>query len=138
MPEQKKVVLNFLKYISTGNTDEMLGLLDDSASIIIPGSPKVPFNGRFEGKKSIQEAFKLFEEFLEIKDHTLKLIFSENEHVTVIINETSRARNTNRFIKQDTCWYFEVKDSKIKKWQVFEDTEQVKWAWNDGAHYTKP
>ena len=111
----------------------MINLLDEDAIIITPGSPKVPFNGRFEGRKSILEAFKIFEEFLEIKDHTLKLIVSENEHVFVIINETSRAANTNRFIKQDTSWYFKIKSKKICYCQVFEDTEQVSWAWDDYA-----
>lgn len=133
MSTEKKIVQDFLSFISVGDTEGMINLLDEDATIITPGSPKVPFNGRFEGKKSILQAFKIFEEFLEIKDHTLKLIISENEHVFVIINETSRAANTNRFIKQDTSWYFKIKSNKIFYWQVFEDTEQVSWAWNDSS-----
>jgi len=133
MSQEKQIVNKFLEAIANGNSKLMLGLLTDDAVVIIPGPPKVPFNGRYEGRKSIIQAFKLFEEYLEIRDHTLKIIFGEGEHVVVIINETSRAKRTDRFIKQDTCWYFRVKDQHIKLWQVFEDTEQVSWAWSDDA-----
>ena len=51
----------------------------------------------------------------------------------MIINESSRAKHTDRFIKQDTFWYFQVTGGIIRHWQVFEDTEQVRWAWDDGA-----
>ena len=75
----------------------------------------------------------MFGEYLEIRDHTLKLLFGEGKHVAVMINETSRAKRTDRFIKQDTLWYFRVACGVIQHWQVFEDTEQVGWAWEDGA-----
>ena len=113
----------------------MLALIADDGIIVInPVSPKVPFKGRFEGKDSITQAFRLFGEYLEIPDHTLKLILGEGKHICVIINETSRAKRTDRFIKQDTCWYFSVENDKILYWQVFEDTEQVSWAWDDKAN----
>jgi len=133
MTTPKEIVTQFLTAIATEDGDGMMALLDDNAIIITPGSPKVPFNGRFEGKASIAQAFRMFGEYLEIRDHTLKLMFGEGEHVAVIINETSRAKHTDRFIKQDTCWHFHIVASKIIQWQVFEDTEQVGWAWDDSA-----
>ena len=44
-----------------------------------------------------------------------------------------RAKRTDRFIKQDTFWYFHITGGLIQSWQVFEDTEQVGWAWDDRA-----
>ncbi len=129
----KDIVQQFLTAIAAGDGEAMLDLLADDAVMITPGSPKVPFNGRFDGKTSIAQAFRLFEEYLEIRDHTLKLLFGEAEHVAVMINETSRAKHTDRFIKQDTFWYFRVSGGRIAFWQVFEDTEQVSWAWGDAA-----
>jgi ketosteroid isomerase-like protein len=131
--DAKKIVRQFLAAIAAGDGDTMLGLMAEDAVMITPGSPKVPFNGRFEGHASIATAFKMFGEYLEIRDHTLKLLFGEGEHVAVMINETSRAKRTDRFIKQDTFWYFRVTGGTIQHWQVFEDTEQVGWAWDDAA-----
>ena len=131
--DAKDIVRQFLAAIAAGDGDNMLGLMAENAVMITPGSPKVPFNGRFEGKASIAHAFKMFGEYLEIRDHTLKLLFGEGEHVAVMINETSRAKRTDRFIKQVTFWYFQVMGGIIRYWQVFEDTEQVGWAWDDGA-----
>lgn len=131
--EAKDIVRQFLAAIAAGDGATMLGLMADDAVMITPGSPKVPFNGRFEGKTSITHAFTMFSEYLEIRDHTLKLLFGEGEHVAVMINETSRAKRTDRFIKQDTLWYFRISGGVIQHWQVFEDTEQVGWAWDDGA-----
>ena len=76
----KDIVRQFLDAIAAGDGDTMLGLLADDAVMITPGSPKVPFNGRFEGKASIAQAFRIFAEFLEICDHTIKLLFGEGEH----------------------------------------------------------
>ncbi|MBT5037026.1 MAG: SnoaL-like domain-containing protein [Rhodospirillaceae bacterium] len=129
----KDIVRQFLDAIAGGDGKTMLGLMADDAVMITPGSPKVPFNGRFEGKASITHAFTMFGEYLEIRDHTLKLLFGEGEHVGVMINETSRAKRTDRFIKQDTFWYFHITGGFIQSWQVFEDTEQVGWAWDDRA-----
>ncbi|MEE8172737.1 MAG: nuclear transport factor 2 family protein [Alphaproteobacteria bacterium] len=131
--DAKDIVRQFLAAIAGGDGATMLGLMADDAVMITQGSPKVPFNGRFEGKASISHAFTLFGEYLEIRDHTLKLLFGEGEHVGVMINETSRAKRTDRFIKQDTFWYFRVSGGQIQLWQVFEDTEQVGWAWDDAA-----
>ena len=100
--DPKDIVRQFLAAIAGGDGKTMLGLMADDAVMITPGSPKVPFNGRFEGKASITHAFTMFGEYLEIRDHTLKLLFGEGKHVGVMINETSRAKRTDRFIKQDT------------------------------------
>ena len=132
-PTPKEIVQRFLDAIAGGDAQTMLDLLADAAVIITPGSPKVPFNVRFEVRASITQAFRLFGEYLEIRDHTVKLMFGEGEHVAVVINETSRAKRTDRFIKQDTCWHFRIVNDRIAHWQVFEDTEQVAWAWDDAA-----
>ena len=46
----KDIVRQFLDAIAGGDGKTMLGLMADDAVMITPGSPKVPFNGRFEGK----------------------------------------------------------------------------------------
>lgn len=129
----KDVVRRLIAALGKGDGETMLALLSDDAVVVTPGSLKVPFNGRWEGKGPIAQCFCLFGEYLDIRDHTIKLVFGEGEHVCVIINETSAAKNTGRLIKQDTAWYFRVSDGKIRHWQVFEDTAQVAWAWDDRA-----
>ncbi|HIF76867.1 MAG TPA: hypothetical protein EYQ36_04215, partial [Sulfitobacter sp.] len=104
--EPKDIVKEFLAAIAAGDGETMIGLMAEDAVMFTPGPPQVPFNGRFEGKASILQAFTLFGEYLEIRDHTVKVMFGEGEHVGVLINETSRAKRTDRFIKQDTFWYF--------------------------------
>ena len=130
---EKAVVRALIAALGKGEAETMLGLLDDAAVIIIPGDVKVPFNGRWEGKGPIRQCFRLFADYLDIRDHTIRLLFGEGEHVCVIINETSASKTTGRFIKQDTAWYFRVRGGKILLWQVFEDTAQVAWAWDDRA-----
>jgi ketosteroid isomerase-like protein len=129
----KEVVRALIAALAKGDTKIMLGLLDDDAVVITPGDVKVPFNGRWEGKGSIRQCFQLIGEYLEIRDHTIRLLFGEGEHVCVIINETSASKTTGRLIKQDTAWHFRVRSGKIVLWQVFEDTAQVAWAWDDRA-----
>lgn len=129
----KEIVQKFLTAIAAEDGDGMMALLDEDAVLITPGSSNVPFNGRWQGKGPIRQCFRLFGEFLEIRDHTVRLMFGEGEHVCVIINETSASKTTGRLIKQDTSWHFQIRNGLILHWQVFEDTEQVSWAWDDRA-----
>ena len=45
--EAKDIVRQFLSAIAASDGATMLGLMADDAVMITPGSPKVPFNGRF-------------------------------------------------------------------------------------------
>ncbi len=129
----KDVVGRFLKAIKAGDGKAMMGLLADEAVVVLPGSYKVPWSGRWEGRDSIAQCFRLIGEFLEIRGHDLKLMIGEGEHVLVFMYETSEARNTGRILHQETAWLFRIRSGKIVFWQAFEDTEQIAWAWRDDA-----
>ncbi len=129
----KEVIGQFLRAIKAADGKTMMSLLAEDAVVVLPGSYKVPWAGRWEGRDSIAQCFQLIGEFLEIRSHDLKLIFGEGEHVLVFMYETSEARNTGRVLHQDTAWLFRIRAGKIAFWQAFEDTEQIAWAWEDDA-----
>jgi ketosteroid isomerase-like protein len=127
------VVGRFLEAIKAADGKTMLGLLAKDAAVVLPGSYKVPWSGRWEGLDSIAQCFRIVGEFLDIRGHDVKLMFGEGEHVLVVMYETTVARNTGRVLHQDTAWLFRVRDGKIAFWQAFEDTEQIAWVWQDDA-----
>ena len=59
-------------------------------------------------------------------------MFGEGEHVMVLIDETSAAKNTGRLLHQETAWHFRIVDGAIVHWQAYEDTEQIAWVWDEG------
>lgn len=131
--EAKSVVGRFLKAIKAADGKTMMSLLADDAVVVLPGSYKVPWSGRWEGRDSIAQCFRLVGEFLDIRGHDVKLMFGEGEHVLVHLYETTVARNTGRVLHQDTAWLFRVQGGRIVFWQAFEDTEQIAWVWQDDA-----
>jgi ketosteroid isomerase-like protein len=129
----KEVVGQFLKAIKAANGATMMALLADDAVVVLPGSYKVPWSGRWQGKDTIAQCFRLVGEFLDIRGHDVKLMFGEGEHVLVLMYETTLARNTGRVLHQETAWLFRVQRGTIAYWQCFEDTEQIAWVWDDAA-----
>ncbi len=129
----KDIVGRFLTAIKAADGKTMMSLLAEDAAIVLPGSYKVPWSGRWEGHGSIAQCFRLVGEFLDIRGHDVKVMFGEGEHVFVLMYETTVARNTGRVLHQETAWFFRVRGSKIVFWQAFEDTEQINWVWDDSA-----
>ncbi len=129
----KEVIGRFLEAIKAADGKTMMSLIAEDAAVVLPGTYKVPWSGRWEGHASIAQCFRLVGEFLDIRGHDVKLIFGEGEHVLVFMYETTVARNTGRVLHQDTAWLFRVTSGKIVFWQAFEDTEQINWAWDDRA-----
>ncbi len=129
--QPKRVVQRFLDAIKAGDGETMLALFDEEAVAVLPGSFKIGWAGRWPGTQPIAQCFRAIGELLEIRDHTVRLMFGEGEHICVIIDETSAAKTTGRLLHQETAWYFRVREGKIHHWQPFEDTEQIAWAWDD-------
>ncbi|MBM3482053.1 MAG: hypothetical protein FJX66_01995 [Alphaproteobacteria bacterium] len=131
--DPKDVVNKFLKAIKKGDGATMISLLADDAEVVLPGSFKVPWSGRWQGKDSIGQCFRIVGEFLDIRGHDVKLMIGEGEHVMVLIYETTVARNTGRVLHQETIWLFRITKGLIRHWQAFEDSEQIAWVWDDRA-----
>ncbi len=131
--ESKKIVEQFLTAIKTGDGETMMGLLAKDAVVVLPGSFKVAWAGRWQGREPIKQCFRAIGELLDIRDHTVTLLFGEGEHVMVLIDETTASKNTGRLLHQETAWYFRVTDGTIAHWQAFEDTEQIAWVWDDAG-----
>ena len=131
--DPKDVVNKFLKAIKKGDGATMVSLLADDAEVVLPGSYKVPWSGRWQGKDSIAQCFRIVGEFLDIRGHDVKLMIGEGEHVMVLIYETTVARNTGRVLHQETIWLFRISKGQIRFWQAFEDSEQIAWVWDDSA-----
>ena len=129
----KGVVRQFLAAIKGGDGQTMMGLLAEDAVVVLPGSFKVAWAGRWQGREPIKQCFLAIGALLDIRDHTVQLIFGEGEHVMVLIDETSAAKNTGRLLHQETAWYFRIKEGAIVHWQAYEDTEQIAWVWDEGS-----
>ena len=128
----KEVVRRFLAAIKDGDSNAMMDLLAADAVVVLPGSFEIAWAGRWQGREPIRQCFRAIEELLEIRDHTVTLLIGEGAHVVALIDETSAARSTGRFLHQETAWYFRVTGGAIAHWQAFEDTEQIAWVWDDG------
>jgi len=131
--DPKEVVGRLLKAIKAADADTLMSLFSPDAVVVLPGSYKVPWSGRWQGKDSIAQCLRIVAEFLDIRGHDVKLVFGEGEHVFVLMYETTVARNTGRVLHQDTAWLFQVRGGAIVFWQCFEDTEQIAWVWDDRA-----
>ncbi len=129
----KEVVRQFLAAIKGGDGQTMMSLLAEDAVVVLPGSFKIAWAGRWQGREPIKQCFRAIEALLDIRDHTVTLMFGEGEHVLVLIDETTAARSTGRLLHQETAWYFRVAGGAIVHWQAFEDTEQIAWVWDDAG-----
>ena len=90
--EPKEVVRQFLAAIKGGDGQTMMSLLAVDAVVVLPGSFKVAWAGRWQGREPIKQCFQAIGALLDIRDHTVQLMFGEGEHVIVLIDETSAPR----------------------------------------------
>ena len=101
--EPKEVVRQFLAAIKGGDGQTMMSLLAEDAVVVLPGSFKVAWAGRWQGREPIKQCFQAIGALLDIRDHTVNLMFGDGEHVMVLIDETSAAKNTGRLLHQETA-----------------------------------
>lgn len=124
-PTPEEVVRSYLKCLATGDVAGILELHTDDSVIDMPGTPALPWAGRWVGTKKIREYFQLLPSVMEIRSHTQRLWVVEDNKVAVTGNETAACRKTGKEYTSKWCWVFEVRDGKIAVWDAYEDTEAM-------------
>jgi len=118
------IVLQFVKAINTANIDKIEELMTTDHIFVDSG------DGKYLGKENMKQLwigyYEMFPDYkIEIMDIT------ENDSVVGIFGYASgtykglKDENNSNYFRVPAAWKAIVEDSKIKHWQVYNETKQV-------------
>ena len=121
----KNVVEKWLGLLGVGDIRAVTEMFADDAVIDMPGTRKLPWAGRWQGRAKIEEYFRVMPAALEISEHEHKVWVAEENMVVVTGLEAAASRVSGKAYQSKWCWVFEVRDGEIVVWDAYEDTEAM-------------
>ncbi len=124
-PSAAEVVKQYRACLATGDAAGLVALHTDDSVIDMPGTPALPWAGRWVGLDRIREYFQVMPSVLEIRAHVQALWVVDGDRVAVTGTEEAASRKSGKAYQSKWCWVFVVRGGKIALWDAYEDTEAM-------------
>ena len=123
MNDQTNVAVVRRNYAAVGSGDipALLELLTDDVEWTLQGPSVIPFAGTRRGREAVAEFFSLLGENLEFQQFEPREFVAQGDTV-VLGYERSLIKPTGRTIEHEWAHVYTLRDDKITKLRVFEDT----------------
>jgi ketosteroid isomerase-like protein len=125
MIEQQSIDTIKQLYAAFGRRD-LTAVFDGLAEDVewyLPGPPAiVPFAGLRRGKQQVAEFFKVLSETLEFEQFEVDEFVAQADKVVVLGRSRDRMKSTGRVIENRWAALWEIRDGKVTKYHVYEDT----------------
>jgi ketosteroid isomerase-like protein len=125
MTEQENVqsVQSAYPAFSRGDIQAVLEALTDDVEWVLPGPPAVlPFAGIRRGREQVLQFFAVLAETLTFEQFEPRELIAQDDKVVVLGHSRDRMRSTGRVIENEWAAVFTLRDGKIARYQVYEDT----------------
>ncbi len=124
MSDQTNVDVVQQAYAAFGRGDipTLLSFLTDDVEWSQPGPSVVPFAGTRRGHEGVAEFFSLVGETLEFEQFEPREFVAQGDTVVVLGYERSLVKPTGHTIEQEWVHVYTLRDGKIAKGRLFEDT----------------
>jgi ketosteroid isomerase-like protein len=122
--ESENVALVQQAYAAFGRGDiaALLEMLSDDIDWHTPGAPRIPYAGRFSGRKQVAGFFEGLGKTAEFERFEPREFFAHGDKVVVLGHYAGRGRTTGRPFATDWAMVFTVRNGKIAAFSEHFDT----------------
>lgn len=121
--ENTRIVQEVLAAFVRGDIPAILNSLTDDVDWFIPGPPdRVAFSGARHGREQVLQFFITLEATIEFLKFEPRDYVAEGDKVVAFGRNYDRMKSTNRFFDNEWACLFVVRDGKIAKVRMYEDT----------------
>ncbi len=125
-----EVVKNYFAAFAKGNIAEAIALLDDNVVWHIDGDPSVSTTGLLRGPEQVRNWLSRFPENFKPRIFVINVLIEHNGSVLAIGRFRHTVLSTGNTIGSDMIIHFTVADSKIARYQIFEDSALLQRAFD--------
>jgi ketosteroid isomerase-like protein len=118
-----KVVKDMLAAFVRGDIPAVLNALTDDVDWFIPGPPeRLAFAGPRRGREQVMQFFVTLDAVLEFLKFEPREYVAEGDKVVAFGHNHDRMKVTGRLFENDWACLFVVRDGKVAKVRMYEDT----------------
>ena len=125
VPTDTNLALVKRLYDAFAETDiiELLTALHDDIEWVMPGPPEIlPFAGTWKGRESVGRLLAVLAGTLVFELFEPRRFLADGDTVVVTGHSRDRMLATGRIVEIDWVAIIEVRDGKVVRYQVYEDT----------------
>ena len=126
-----QTVQRLFPLLAEGNLDEIAALFADSVSFSIPHPPGIPWVPEVNSADDMRTFFELLGTHVQGKEFDLHQIIAEGDDVVLLGRMVSEVKKTGRDIDTAFALHTTVKDGRITRYHLYEDTYAVAKAYYD-------
>lgn len=118
-----KIVQDVLAAFVRGDIPAILNSLTDDVDWFIPGPPdRLAFSGQRRGREQVVQFFMALDATIEFLKFEPRDYVAAGDKVVAFGHNEDRMKATNVFFENDWACLFVVRDGKIAKLRMYEDT----------------
>jgi uncharacterized protein len=126
-----QTVQRLFPLLAEGKTAEAAALFADSVSFSIPHPPGIPWVPEVDSAEGMRTFFDLLRTHVQPKEFDLRQIITEGDDVVLIGRMVSDVKKTGRDIDTAFALHITVRDGRITRYHLYEDTYAVAKAYFD-------
>ncbi|MEK0098704.1 nuclear transport factor 2 family protein [Streptomyces sp. A475] len=127
-----QTVQRLFPLLAEGKCAEAAALFADSVSFSIPHPPGIPWAPEVDSAEGMRRFFELLQMHVEAKEFDLRQVIAEGDDVVLIGRMVSEVKKTGRDIDTAFALHTTVRDGRITRYHLYEDSYAVAQAYFDG------
>jgi uncharacterized protein len=120
-----QTVQRLFPLLAEGKTADAAALFADSVSFSIPHPPGIPWVPEVDSAEGMRTFFELLGTHVQPKEFDLRQIIAEGDDVVFIGRMVSEVKQTGRDIDTAFALHATVRDGRITRYHLYEDTYAV-------------
>ncbi|MEU9228144.1 nuclear transport factor 2 family protein [Streptomyces massasporeus] len=120
-----QTVQRLFPLLAEGKSAEAAALFADSVSFSIPHPPGIPWVPEVDSAEGMRTFFDLLQTHVRAKEFDLRQIIAEGDDVVLIGRMVSEVRKTGRDIDTAFALHTTVRDGRISRYHLYEDSYAV-------------
>lgn len=126
-----QTVQRLFPLLAEGRSAEAAALFADSVSFSIPHPPGIPWVPVVDSADGMRTFFELLQTHIQPKEFDLHQVIAEGDDVILVGRMVSEVRKTGRDIDTAFALHTTVRDGRITRYHLYEDTYAVARAYFD-------
>ncbi|MFF7640178.1 nuclear transport factor 2 family protein [Streptomyces canus] len=120
-----QTVQRLFPLLAEGKSAEAATLFADSVSFSVPHPPGIPWVPEVDSADGMRTFFELLRTHVQPKEFDLRHVITEGEDVVLLGHMVSEVRKTGRDIDTAFALHATVRDGRITRYHLYEDTYAV-------------
>ncbi|MGV3588379.1 MAG: nuclear transport factor 2 family protein [Adhaeribacter sp.] len=126
-----KVVQEGYRLFLSGDFENLMPQYTEDVEYIVPGpSDLSPIAGRYVGKEGVKQFYSKVGAHFEFSVFQPQEMIPQGDKVVVLGHYEAKAKATGQLLAIDWIHLFQLRDGKVSRFQIYEDTATVVAALN--------